>query len=579
MKQIHEKIIVIIFMIIFTVLASISMINNSATFDEPNIITSGYSYWKTGDYRLTFEHPPFAKLIAGFPLLLMNPQPVLPLESEQWKISATPEGAFVQQWPFSQNFFYKMNNDAEKMLLYARIPFLLIGILLGVYVYTFAKKLLIRQQMAENYAIYGALFALFLYTFSPLMLAYTSLAITDGAITAFFFITIYYAWQWTETKTTRDLLLCSIFFGLANATKFTGLYIIPTGVILFFLTLFFEKEKRREKAIVAVKALFIILIIGIILVSATYGFTNSGLYIEGFKFVSEHSTVGHNAYLLGEYNPEGWWYYFIVAFLVKTPIALIILFTIALFFVSKEKRLFSKEILFLLVPAALYFIAFMLNDINIGIRHILPIYPFLFVFTATEITTQIVKNKSKILVAIVAICTLWSIVTLLLVAPHYLAYFNELVGGPDNGAKILLDSNIDWSQDIARLEKWLDKNDLKENPQHYAVFSLEPLAYRNMSAKSMPCSQHLGLFIVSANELYDLGQRYQGCLDWLQKETPSEKIGYSIFIYNITEKTHPEIAAIENQCTATCMTICAEADQIYVDYIYTDHCVCACEEK
>ena len=187
-------------------------------------------------------------------------------------------------------------------------------------------------------------------------------------------------------------------------------------------------------------------------------------------------------------------------------------------------------------------------------------------------------TKSKIIITLSAICIVWSIITLLFVAPHYIAYFNEFIGGSDNGAKTLLDSNIDWSQDIARLEKWAEENKLKQDPQYYAVFSLEPLAYRNMTAKSMPCSQHTGLFIVSANELYDLGQRYQGCLNWLQDEQPTEKIGYSIFIYNITEKTHPKIAAIGNHCTATCISICTKANQTYVDYIYTDHCVCACEE-
>ncbi len=512
----------------------------------------------------------------------MNQQPVLLLESEEWKISETPEDAFVQQWSFSQNFFFKMNNDAETMLLYARIPFLLIGVLLGVYIYSFTKKILFKQQMTESHAVYGALFALFLYTFSPLMLAYTTFAITDGAITAFFFITTYYAWQWTETKKTKDLLLCGLFFGLSNATKFTGLYLIPTVLILFLADIFVNKIENKEKkkeCFGAAKGCIIILAFGIFIVSASYGFTNSESYLDGFKFVSEHSTVGHNAYLLGEYGEEGWWYYFIVAFLVKTPIALIVLFAIALFFVGKEKKFLSKETLFLLIPAALYFITFMLNNINIGIRHILPIYPFLFVFTATEVTVQIAKTKSKWISAAAAICILWSIVALVSVAPHYIAYFNEVVGGPNNGAKILLDSNIDWSQDLERLENWLDKNNLKEEPQYYAVFTLEPLAYRNMTTKSMPCSLHVGLFIISANELYDLGQRYQGCLEWLQNEEPAEKIGYSIFIYNMSEKTHPEIAAIRNQCTATCMTICAEANQVYVDYIYTDHCVCACEEQ
>ncbi|MEK6920784.1 MAG: glycosyltransferase family 39 protein, partial [Nanoarchaeota archaeon] len=260
MKQSTEKIIVIALLTIFLILAYTSLRNNSATFDEPNFITAGYSYWVAEDFRLNAEHPPVAKLLAGFPLQFITPEPVLNTISPYWINAVDPLYMFEYQWYFSQEFLYKSSNDAEQILFFARLPFLLIGILLGLYIYRWAKEL---------YGTNAGLFALFLYCFCPNMLAYTQLVITDFVFTAFFLITLYYFWKWRKERKIKDVLFSGVFFGLALASKFSAIYIIPVvGVLLLTewllkcrdKTLDIQKQIQRDSigvTIASVTALFV----------------------------------------------------------------------------------------------------------------------------------------------------------------------------------------------------------------------------------------------------------------------------------------------------------------------------------
>lgn len=556
--------IAIMLLFLFTVLAFTSMLQTSVTSDEPNYIAAGYSYWKTGDFRLNFEHPPLAKLIAGFPLLFVRPN--LSLDSMYWTEAEEPKNAYVAQWFFSKDFFWESGNDPEQLLFFARLPFLLLGIILGVYVFQWASAL---------YGEKAGLFALFLYAFSPLMLAYTSLAITDFALTTFFFIAVYYFWKWRKEKTRKMLVLCGIFFGFANATKLTGLYLILIFILLFFFESSAGQKKEKREVFVSLFALFFIFCIGFFIVSITYFFINIPLYKDALDITLVHGKYGHTSYLLGEYSTEGWWYYFIVAFLVKTPVPFLLFIIASVFFFRKIKHQEISYELMLVIPAIFYFAMFMLNNINIGIRHILPIYPFLFVFASKIINFSAEqKEKQKIIRWCFFLLCGWYLFSAVFYFPQYLSYFNELVGGPHNGQKILLDSNMDWGQDVGALMGWFEEKNLKNQSIYFSVFTIQQVEYVSIQNKTIPCTPHVGLFVVSVNRLYDVGQVKQGCLNWLKAREPDEKIGYSIFIYNITD---PELEAQETVCTYECQDVCAENNKIFSDYVYVNECVCVCE--
>jgi len=573
MKRSYERGIVFCLLTIFLILAYSSMINNSATFDEPNFITAGYSYWTAEDFRLNAEHPPVAKLLAGFPLQFMTPEPVLNTTSPHWIHAADPMYMFEHQWDLSGDFLYSGVNDAEKIIFFARLPFLLIGILLGLYVYRWAKEL---------YGQYAGLFALFLYSLCPNMLAYTQLVITDFVFTAFFFITMYYFWRWRSERKIRDVILSGIFFGMALASKFSAVYMIPIiGILIGAEWIFhyksktfnFQKQIQHDCVGVALAS-----VVALVVIAAMYFFIHARDYFLVIAFTIWRSVSGHLAYLLGSYSSQGWWYYFIVVFFSKTQSSLIILLFVLLFLLCVFKKWRRENFcvdLILIIPPVFYFIAFMFNYINIGIRHILPIYPFLFVFVSKAVMLEFEREQTKkIWKVILFLLLVWYAASTFFIAPHFLSFFNDFVSGPENGPNILLDSNIDWGQDMNRLEQWIEKNDLRNTAVYYSVFTTEPLGYRDIQIAAVPCTPHPGIFVLSVNNLYDLAQNREGCFDWLRAREPTEKIGYSIFIYNITDS---DLEEQKRQCTEECTAACEAYNKTFQEYIFTDHCVCGCE--
>ena len=419
----YTKIIVALMLVLMFILATSSMAQKSTTVDETAHIPAGYSYWKTFDYRMNPEHPPLMKLSGGIPLLFLDLN--FNKNSQYWKNT--------DEWNFGKEFLFETNNNTDQILFWSRIPIVLTALLLGFYVFKWSKEL---------YGIKAGFIALFLYIFSPNILTHSRIVQTDMGITAFLFITVYYFWKFCKKRTKSNLIKTGIFLGLACSAKFTGIFLIPIIGILFFTHIYlktkdknFDKNKLTKYSINMFILIIIIGLIGLFILSLTYGFKEFHYYFEGLNFVINHSTQGHASFLMGMHSTQGWWYYFPLAFLFKTPIPtiLLILSTITLTIFKKIKDISIKNELFIIIPIVLYLIAFMLNNINIGLRHILPIFPFIFVFVSKIINIKIDINYKKyfyIFLIIIGICYLLSNI---LIYPHYLAYFNVATGGPEQG--------------------------------------------------------------------------------------------------------------------------------------------------
>ncbi len=596
---------------IFFILAMGSMRINSATSDEVAHIPAGYTYWKYFDYKINPEHPPFIKLWATLPFLII--QPHLPEDPGYWERG--------DQWEFGRQFLYWSGNDADQLYFWSRFMIVIIGIILGYYVYRWATEL---------YGWKAGALALGLYVFDPNIIAHSSIVQTDIPISAAIFVLVYYFWKYTKDKTetafsTKELVVLGLLVGLCFAIKYTGVYVIGFIAVLYALHLFFayvkshkerheqnkevktgtenkqEHNENKQKQNVflgfyesitsdkgtaeltrAGKIFGIILLIGIFFLFATYGFVNFSEYIVGFKDVLTHSTAGHPAYLLGMNSQEGWWYYFIVAFFVKTPIPTILLF-IAAFFVFFKTRVQQwhdlRNELFLLVPAALYFLSFVVNDINIGLRHILPVYPFLYVFTGSLVVTNwdalkepFVKYKHHA-TYILGVLIGWLLIGTLLAYPYYIAYFNEFAGGSENGYKYLLDSNLDWGQALKETGKWLEDNGHGNETIRMTYFGSEDPLYRGITSMSIACAPTPGIHVISVDRLYDFMGNQYGCANWLKEYEPIAVIGYSIFIYDIQD---PAVVENYNICKADCSKGCAERGEAYGDSVYKDKCICIC---
>ncbi|MEK6961097.1 MAG: glycosyltransferase family 39 protein [Nanoarchaeota archaeon] len=540
---------------IFLAIALTAMATTSLTNDEIAHIPAGYTYLKTGDYRMNVEHPPLIKLIAGAALLPLEP-----------KLNIThPAWAARKEWIWGDRFFFLWNHNSDQLLFWARSPIALIGALLIAFVYIWAREL---------YGPLAGLLAGTLAALDPLITATSTIVHTDIGVTTFGFISTYFFWKFCHHRNKRNLAMCGIALGLALASKFTGVYFIAIfGVLALVCARYDSSDKRITEALQESRAqnLYIlsglIVIVGLFILIASYHFTQLNWMIQGFKDVAIHSTVGHNSFFHGTFSDTGFWYYFPAAFLIKTPLPTIILILLSILLFTKTRTENICNEWFLVIPAAMYLLFFIPNNINIGVRHIEPVYPFLFVFTS-----KVTRWRSRVMPYLTGLLLLWLAWNAYSIYPHHLSNFNELVGGPDYGPEWLIDSNIDWGQDLKGLGSWLGEHG---NPMVLmAYFGNDDREYRGINWDELKCGPQPGLIAISVNRLVGFSEEDSKCSAWLKAKEPIAKIGYSIFIYNITEDS---IKAEQGEyCEEKCKKKCHTENQVYISSNFDGKCNCTC---
>ncbi|MBU2081832.1 glycosyltransferase family 39 protein [Patescibacteria group bacterium] len=562
-------------LILFGALAVTSMWNDNANYDERIHLPAGYSYVTQQDMRLNPEHPPLVKDLSGLPLLFMKIN--FPYQSWGWDTALTTDSARTPVWQtdvgFGNDLLYYSGNDAQNMMRYGRIPIILIGILLGFYVFKFAR---------EQWGDLTSIIALVLYSFSPTFLAHTRLVTTDVAAAAAFFISFYYLYKWLKTPTQRNILIFGIVLGISFLTKFSTFLLIPIfGFIILIWVLLNGQWKKY------IGGFILILIIALLVIGAVYAYhiwnyplekqaTDTafilstfgfkpladlsvwissqpilrawGEYFLGFLMVLQRSGGGNTTYYLGNVSADGSRSYFLVMYLLKEPLAYILLTFFALFLALK--KIVSKKISVeffkdnftefgMLLVIVVYWLFSVTSNLNIGVRHILPTIPFIYILTAGQISNWIKDSiKKSILVLILLV---WASVSVISVWPSFLAYYNEIAGGADGGYRFAVDSNLDWGQDILRLSQFIEKNNIKEIKLDY--FSGAPAEYYIKTAEIISFNREIsqkGWLAVSASVLQGAckGDKVpcsynERSYTWLDQYKPVTKIGYSIFVYKI----------------------------------------------
>ncbi len=580
MKNGKKFTLVTILLLIFLFQSLYELLSNNLVLDEPAYIAVGYYFVKYLDASMIILHPPLTFLISGFPLLFMHIN--LPYSYK--------ECVDIGYYKCSQVMFFQSGNDAEKMALYSRIPFLILSVILGLVVFLFAE---------EIYGTKAAFISLIFYTFSPTILSYNTIVFTDFLIAFFVFTTIYMFWKLIMKGYSRKrLIITGISFGLALASKFTAIFLVPIMIIIYIAKIFESKKDKRK----LLKNLFIqsmyILIIGIFVLYFTYffsfgtisesiperyaksinsaigknfangtsGYKISKYFVENLKipmpqypagFGGQYqieSTKTKEGYLNGQIYNGGKWYYFFEVLLIKSPIPLILFFATILFF---SLRNFKKELinnLFMLLPIIFFIGVFIIANFNLGLRHILPIMPFIFLFSSQIVNVKFRNRNANIIFRFLILVMLaWYVASNLSIRPHYAAYFNELVG-PENGHKYLLSSNLDMGQDLKRLRDYINENKIGKIKLSYHG-AMDP-AYYNISYDPLPmeqyipwapgfeqnnpnykedCSKKYGIIAISVSNLHNYHLINQSCFSWLENYAPIKRIGYTIFVYNITK--------------------------------------------
>lgn len=461
---------------------------DSQTTDEAVHLSAGYTYLTRGDWRFNPEHPPLVKVLAALPLLAVKPHVTASMET-YWEKSDT---LFYDSWrenrAFGEELLYKSGNNPDQLLFYGRLPMVFLTLLLGLTIFLITLK---------HWGDRAALVSTALYVFNPIVNGHGHLITTDIAISLGYLLSVYSFWQLLTKPTWLRAVYWALAFGGALLVKHTAIILIPAFVLLLVVAAIRQRADFNWKQFL-LKSVVGLLIVWALLwagfgfndrvapktVSVTADILNvykdtdqiasltnmarldqayrlaqpilallPANYIKGVLLVTSHASGGHSSYLLGEVTRTGWWYYFPILMLLKTPLAMLLVFGGAIYVFVRGK---PKESLIvgLLTSVVVFLVAAIYSKANLGIRHILPIFPLLMITSGWAFN---INRKFRLLTwGLLAWLAIVSIVSY----PTYLGYFNELSGKPSDNYKIATDSNLDWGQDIKRIKRYIDQNNL-----------------------------------------------------------------------------------------------------------------------
>lgn len=548
---------------------------DSGTTDEVAHIPSGYSYIKYMDFRLNPEHPPLAKAIAGVPLALQKDIKGI---KDDWSWDG------INQWEAGWYMLYEAGNDPVQVLFWARLPMMLLMIGLGLFIYKWAKELWGRKI---------GLLVLLLYAFYPDVIAHGRLVTTDVAAAFGFVVATYYFDKALVKKSTKTTIFAGLAFGLAQLLKFSSFLLF--GVFLFLVIIRAILERKNNgfwKELWAnFKPYFWVCAISLVVVWIVYipfvwktpaGIEHElidrnltldlktlplrnllhalegnpisralGHYLLGVMLVFSRVAGGNATFALGHLSDKSILWFFPFAWLVKTPITIIILFFWSIIGLFTTKFYKSKEkfwtISLFLMPWLVYWGLTMKGQLNIGIRHLIPTVPFVLLLIGYTLNI-IWQSKIKIGRYIVGVLILFMIYSTLSYFPSYIGYFNEAVPKNDR-YKYLVDSSLDWGQDMLRLKKYVDDNNIKNIKVDYFGGSMRSYYLPNSIPWHSSYGPTTGWLAISAT-FYQSSKLYgekegKWSYGWLDEFKPTAEMGGSILIFHITQQDlidHPPVS-------------------------------------
>lgn len=437
----------------------------SANWDEAHHLYDGYRVLTAKDYRLNAEVPPLVKMAAALPLLPLHPA-----------LPAAGANAFVE------GRLFVFGNGGDRLLFPARMMCMIFPLLTALLIYAAARHL--------SGGVAG-LVALLLFVFDPNILAHGTLISTDLGSACFIFATLFAYYRYSSAPGWRWLLITGFLAGLAMVTKFTGILIAP---MLFALAIG-EAIQNRSFALFGrrVMASIAILLCAWAVIWTFYGYRYApaapglelspafGSYLTSLPNKADGATLAllarfhalpqaylwglantkhteweYTSYFFGRLYRHGPWQYFPTAFLIKSTLPLLLLLALVPVAYRTWPGGQRRQLLFLLVPVAVYFAVVTHSHFDIGARHLMPIYPFLYVLAGTTAATFLPRGMGWA-TAVIALAA-WQILTCTRAAPNYMAYGNEAWGGPLQVRRYLSDANVDWGQQLKTVKAYLDEN-------------------------------------------------------------------------------------------------------------------------
>jgi 4-amino-4-deoxy-L-arabinose transferase-like glycosyltransferase len=511
---------------------------DSPTYDEPNHVACGYSYLETGDFRMSLAQPPVGRMFLALPLTVLKPE--LPVGGESWRKA--------DDWGFARDFVFGSGNDADRIMFWARSQALLLWALLGFVVFVWSRQLfglraayfsLLLYVFSPNVLAHGRLattempFACLTFISAFFFWKLLEKPCAKYVVLSGVFLGLALSAKYSGLILILSFLISAILWGRRQTRVVTDERGVGEGRSIGegkTHSPVWPPLGARPMRGVLVRCIVVLILGGMIALLSSglsmkpvmdypavqakleqfgqegvFVFGNEGVsrvaqkvassvplprYVVGMLFNHFHFKRGHPAYLRGQWKSGGWWYYFPVAFLLKVPLPLLVLLFLALFVRLKaRRRLSSAEIILVCVPVVSILWSMGFVRLNIGFRHVLFVLPFVHVALGRLVAVPYDRRATlrRMGQLIPLLLLLWYCLASVSVSPHHLAYFNEIAGGPRGGANWLVDSNLDWGQDLKRLRVYVEENRIASlklsyfgtaDPSYYGI-QFEPLTIRD----------------------------------------------------------------------------------------------------
>ena len=585
---VHVRSIVASLLLVHTGLLAYSAYVHSPTLNEPGHLVAGISHWRFGRFELYRVNPPLVRMIAALPVMAAGAE-------TDWRGFEEDPGA---RPVFGMGGRFLAVNGERSFWLFtiarwACIPFSLLG---GYVCFRWAREL---------YGEPAGILALALWCFSPNIIAHGSLITPDSGATALGVTAAYFFWRWLKQPTWSRVLVAGVTLGLAELTKMTWIILFGLWPLVWLIWQCSSDRRRQLRAwLIQAAQMALVLSIALYVLNLGYGFEGSFNRPRDFRFVSRSLTsdgeeedhvknrqgknrfadswlgtiplpvprhyvlgmdvqkrdfenFGRLSYLRGEFRDRGWWYYYLYGLAIKVPLGtwLLILLATWLRFRRWDCSATWRDEIVLLVPlAAVLALVSSQTGFNHHMRYVLPIFPFAFI--ATSCVAGAVSWKQWRIAFFAVVVLAWSVGSSLWIYPHSLSYFNELAGGPTGGHAHLINSNIDWGQDLLYLRRWLD--DHPEARPVYLVYygrvdpraagiehTLPPQPLQGNNDRSHLQVLRPGWYAISVNYLRgfsylapdETGIRREvpeNAYSFLLDFPPEAMAGFSIYIYHLT---------------------------------------------
>lgn len=609
----HEKILVLLLLLFGFGLSLLAAIDDATIVDEIAHIPAGYSYVRYGDFRLNPEHPPLVKDLAGLPLLFLDLD--FPADHPAWTTEVNG------QWETGWGFLYHYGNNADLILLASRLPIILLFVLFGLLLYVVARKHfsartallaltyfvlspnflahshLVTTDLGIAFFIFLALVALSGFLSKPswktlsgatVALALAQLAKFSAVLLIPFYAFLFFL-AFLSLKDAPGLSLWGIAriknLWVKKLLAYAVSYMVMMAGALVMIWLFYAPHVANfpaEKQIELIKTSLPDSRLGfvtdaLIAMSGSKFFQPLAQYFLGVAMVFGRVAGGNTTYFLGEVSNQSFKWYFPVSYLLKEQIPFLLLLSLSLItaalklwklnfkrWLSAYAKLLKTEPLkpLFLLFSIYYFLISVSGNLNLGVRHLFPILPLIYILVADSAANFFASFKTslgqKAAGATLGLLVFWYALTPLVIFPNYLAYHNELIGGGKNAWLYFTDSNVDWGQDLKRLATWTKAHPeiarLKLDyfgggePKYYfckrkfddagnliktsAGYDCDDSVYQEWHSKNGPA---LGWIAVSVtflqNARWYAKTRNEPDYDWLRWRKPYAKIGNSIFVY------------------------------------------------